>query len=249
MTILDRSSGSIGAATTTWTVTRSTGSYGTGTKLAVVVFGNTTFGAQSGWTSRASSVVNLGLYAWERTLAGETSFNLTAGVAGTGQWWAWELSSDATFDVGNAVQANSNATSQAVPSLTPAVGARHMLAVVGGTGTGSPRAVSSVSNSYVMGTSLQSTVQDWVFSVSAERDVTGDGSTAYTTTGTFSGTAQNSGGVHLAYSGSGVTDTTPPSVPTGLTNTGIGSTTADFSWVASTDNVAVAGYEVQITGP
>jgi hypothetical protein len=44
-------------------------------------------------------------------------------------------------------------------------------------------------------------------------------------------------------------DTTAPSVPTGLTVTSIGSTTANLSWTASTDDVAVTGYEVTIYGP
>jgi len=38
-------------------------------------------------------------------------------------------------------------------------------------------------------------------------------------------------------------DTTPPTMPTGLTG-GAGYTNANFSWTASTDNVAVAGYNI-----
>lgn len=44
-------------------------------------------------------------------------------------------------------------------------------------------------------------------------------------------------------------DLEAPSVPTGLTVTSVGSTTANLSWTASTDNVAVTGYEVTIFGP
>jgi cellulose 1,4-beta-cellobiosidase len=40
------------------------------------------------------------------------------------------------------------------------------------------------------------------------------------------------------------TDTTPPSTPNGLAVTGTTSTTASLSWNASTDNVAVTGYDV-----
>jgi cellulose 1,4-beta-cellobiosidase len=40
------------------------------------------------------------------------------------------------------------------------------------------------------------------------------------------------------------TDTTAPSTPTGLAVTGTTSTTASLSWNASTDNVAVTGYDV-----
>jgi len=42
----------------------------------------------------------------------------------------------------------------------------------------------------------------------------------------------------------GPTDTTPPSIPTGLTATAISSSQIDLSWNASTDNVGVAGYKI-----
>ncbi|WP_343618834.1 M4 family metallopeptidase [Flavobacterium sp.] len=49
-------------------------------------------------------------------------------------------------------------------------------------------------------------------------------------------------GVGAAYSGS--TDTTPPSAPTGLAASGTTGTTTNLSWTASTDNVAVTGYDI-----
>ncbi|MEY9864031.1 hypothetical protein ABH935_009685 [Catenulispora sp. GAS73] len=44
--------------------------------------------------------------------------------------------------------------------------------------------------------------------------------------------------------GGGGGDTTPPSVPTGLTVTGTTSSSVSLKWTASTDNVAVTGYNV-----
>src|SRR5439155_762672 len=51
-------------------------------------------------------------------------------------------------------------------------------------------------------------------------------------------------------SGTGDTpaDTTPPSAPTGLTGAAAGSTGANLSWSASTDNVGVTGYIVRRNG-
>jgi len=43
-------------------------------------------------------------------------------------------------------------------------------------------------------------------------------------------------------------DTTPPSVPTGLTATAISSSQIDLSWNASTDNIGVVGYKVYRNG-
>ena len=40
------------------------------------------------------------------------------------------------------------------------------------------------------------------------------------------------------------TDTTPPSTPTGLSPSGVGSTSVTLSWTASTDNVGVTGYRL-----
>src|SRR5438477_1147840 len=45
-----------------------------------------------------------------------------------------------------------------------------------------------------------------------------------------------------------VADTTPPSQPTGLTAAAVGSTGANLSWSASTDNVGVTGYIVRRNG-
>src|SRR6202034_1286741 len=42
----------------------------------------------------------------------------------------------------------------------------------------------------------------------------------------------------------GPPDTTPPSVPTGLSATAVSSTQINLSWTASTDNVGVTGYDV-----
>jgi glucose/arabinose dehydrogenase/chitodextrinase len=40
-------------------------------------------------------------------------------------------------------------------------------------------------------------------------------------------------------------ETTPPSAPTGLSGTAVGSSRIDLTWTASTDNVGVAGYRVE----
>ncbi len=247
MTILDRNSGTFtNAGGTTVTVSRSAGSFGTGTVLVVVVFGNTTIGTPGGWTLRDSSVVNLGLYVFEKAGAGEASVGFTAGVAGSGQWYVWELAAGAAFDVGDCSQAASSATSVATPSVTPAAGAKHLLAVAGGTNPTSVRSVTGFDSSFALGAGGQASAQDWPFSAAAERDVTAAGA-AYSTTATFSASAGgNAGGILLAYGTGG--DTTAPTVPGSFQNTAVGSSTADFSWVASSDDTGVTGYQIQVVG-
>lgn len=44
----------------------------------------------------------------------------------------------------------------------------------------------------------------------------------------------------------GVVDNTPPTTPTGLTASNVGSSTADLNWTVATDDVAVAGYNIYV---
>src|SRR5205814_5644575 len=60
---------------------------------------------------------------------------------------------------------------------------------------------------------------------------------------TASNTSANSASASVT-----IADTTPPTTPTGLTATVAGSTGANLSWTASTDNVGVTGYIVRRNG-
>src|SRR5438034_4365737 len=71
-----------------------------------------------------------------------------------------------------------------------------------------------------------------------------------TTTVVFAG-CNGTGEAETSNNGVGATpsaDTTPPSMPTGLTAAAAGSTGANLSWSASTDNVGVTGYIVRRNG-
>jgi len=54
----------------------------------------------------------------------------------------------------------------------------------------------------------------------------------------------NGNNLHSATVAITITDTTPPSVPTGLVSSNVTDTSFTLSWSASTDNVGVTGYEV-----
>ncbi len=54
--------------------------------------------------------------------------------------------------------------------------------------------------------------------------------------------------VHLTQNGPGSSDTTAPSIPTGLNATAVSSSEIELSWDASSDEVGVAGYEVYRDG-
>jgi hypothetical protein len=252
---IDRNSGSFASATS-FNVTRSTGSFGTGTVIVVAVLGNTVVTTPGTATPRGSSVADLGLYAYDFAGAGQASIALTCS-AGSGTWWSWELSSGSTFltSMSSLTQNNTGSTTFLTGALTPTAGDRHLLAVVGGVGAaGNTRTVASFDSSFtkwVTSGDRQALVQDYPFAAAADRDVTTAGATAYSTTGTFSGATNTArGGILLAYNAAaGGADTTAPTVPTGLTVDAVASTTADLSWTASTDAVGVTGYQIEITGP
>jgi hypothetical protein len=245
--ILDRSSGNFLTATG-FNVVRSSGVYGTGTVIAVAIFSNTVVNTPGSMVQRQNSVVDLGLYAFEKSsAAGESSLPFTCS-AGTGTWYAWELSAGSTYLTGQAGQNGAGAGSYALAGITPSAGARHLLAAVGGVGgNNTARSVSSVSDSFGIWGATQAQSQDWPFSAAADKDVTADGTTAYPMTGTFSGTSNTArGGISLAYMAATSVDTSPPTTPTGLAVSNLTGTGLTLNWSASSDNVGVAGYDVQI---
>jgi chitodextrinase len=60
----------------------------------------------------------------------------------------------------------------------------------------------------------------------------------------FDAAGNVSGQSLTATASTGGADTTPPSVPSGLTSSNVSQTSATLSWTASTDNVGVAGYQI-----
>jgi hypothetical protein len=228
VTVLDRNSGTFNTATSI-SVTRSSGNFGTGTTIVVMVLGNTIITSGT-MTARGSSVVDLGIYVWDKTGAGESSISLSGSPAGSGEWFCWELSAGSTFDVVSATQSAVSAPNFTTGTITPASGARHLLAVAGGVGSGAARTVDSFDSSFAITlTSAQVTAQDWPFAAGAELDVTANGSTGYSTTAAFSGFSLNArGGIIGAWStGGGST----------LNGAGNSTVTATRTGAASVDHV------------
>lgn len=199
MTILDRNAGTFNTATG-FTVTRSTGSFGSGTVIVVAVVGNTVVNTPGSATQRTNSVVDMGIYSYDIAGAGQASIAFT-NSSGSGVWFCWELSGSSTYVDGAANQSNSIAGTHLTSTVTPTVGNRHMLAAVGGVATSLPRSVTAFSNSFTITiASQQVSAQDWPFAAGADLDVVANGSTGYSTTATFSGnTLSAHGGVLLAY--------------------------------------------------
>lgn len=196
MTIIQRNAGTFNG--TSFNVAPSAGSFGTGTVLAVAVFANTVITTPGSFTQRVASVVDLGLYAYDGAGAGQSSIAFTAS-AGIGEWFVWELSNGSAWVTGSGAQTPTASSSYASPSITPTLGNRHILAVVGGNGGGLARDVTAFSGGFTEFADLQVSATDWTFAAAADLDVTADGSTAYTTTGTYSASVGTRGAMTLAY--------------------------------------------------
>jgi len=73
-----------------------------------------------------------------------------------------------------------------------------------------------------------------------------------TAAGSYSATARSSSGAWamqmVAFKGASTTDTTAPTVPTGLAASAASSNQINLTWTASTDNVAVTGYRIYRNG-
>src|SRR5213076_1948757 len=83
------------------------------------------------------------------------------------------------------------------------------------------------------------------YSVSWNTTSTNNGSHTLTAVATdILGVRWNSDSVTVTVSNGPPPDTTPPSVPTGLTASAVSSSQINLSWAASSDNVGVSGYRV-----
>src|SRR5213595_2663344 len=87
------------------------------------------------------------------------------------------------------------------------------------------------------------------YSVSWNTTSTNNGSHTLTAVATdILGVRWNSDPVTVTVSNGPPPDTTPPSVPTGLTASAVSSSQINLSWTASSDNVGVSGYRVYRNG-
>ena len=244
MAILDRNSGVFSSATPI-TVTRSSGNFGTGTVLVVGLITNAVWNTPGGWTQRTVNVNNMGLYSFDKAGAGESSLVFTPTTAASGQWYSWELSAGSTYLQSNAAETG-NLTAVTTATMT-GTGERHLLAMVGGAGD-SPRSVVGFNNSFINLAGGQSVGGDTPFSARSDRDVSDVVSTGYNTTGSLNAASARTASMILSYiNASG--DSSPPTVPGMPEATLIAPTAVDLSWVGSTDDVAVTGYEIQVVGP
>lgn len=154
---------------------------------------------------------------WKVAAGGETSVNYTIGSASPSCWITAEISglTASPYDVSNGNLNSSAATTATTPTITPSTGDRYVIASVGGTySAGAFTGVDTWTNSFAeqqdIFTTLGSGTRD--LCSYADRSVTGDGVTGFSTGATFSGsvTPQNQTTLIIAFKVA--TGGTPPTV-------------------------------------
>lgn len=189
--------GTINGATT-FTVTLPSASSASNRVVAIVI-GNTTVTTPSGWTLDKSVVGNMGTYVFSRTGGSATYAFLNA--AGQLTWYAAEIEAPGTFDLGSATETLSAATTEATPSITPTAGDRILFAGVGASGgTLTVRTASGWTNSFVEHSDQGVAAGDDPMGAVAVLLTTASGSTAFTTTATYSSAGMSArDGLTVAY--------------------------------------------------
>jgi len=135
----------------------------------------------------------------------------------------------------NGVNFTVTAAVPSITSLNPASGAVGTPVTIAGANFGATQGTSTVTFN-----GTPATATNW--SASSIKVTVPSGATSGNVLVTVGGVASN--GVAFTVQA----DTTPPSVPTGLTATAVSSTQISLTWNASTDNVGVAGYNVSRGG-
>ena len=109
----------------------------------------------------------------------------------------------------------------------------------------------ALTNSTTATVSFHSTGSGATFTCSLD----GAAAKACTSPATYTGLAQGAHALTVTASGGATpatanwtVDTTPPSVPTGLSASAVSSTQVDLSWTGSSDNVGVTGYDIYRNG-
>lgn len=199
MSIVQQNSGVFNG--TSFTVTLPAPSVATNV-VVVIVAGNTTVTTPAGWTLRSSQVNFMGHYLYDRA-GGSASYAFT-NSAGQGTWWIAEIYKG-VFDTAptgqNATSANTTYNTQ---SITPGAGTRLVVASLASVATGgAARTISGWTNSFVEQVDLCQTTGATdapMQGVAVLDNLAANGSTAQTTTATYSASSTGRSALIASYS-------------------------------------------------
>lgn len=168
--------------------------------ILLIVAGNTTVTTPTNWTLRTSQVNFMGHYAYTRDGVSLTSVSVS-NASGQGTWWIAEIAGG-TYDTSTSANSSSANTTYATPNLTPTAGTREVVASIGSTQSGGngARTISGWTNSFLEQADLcQASVDFPMQGVATLDDITANGSTSYSTTGTYSLSSAGRSAIIVSY--------------------------------------------------
>lgn len=200
MTIIQQASGTFTASGFSATLP---GASSASNCVVLIIAGNTTITTPASWTARQSNVNEMGHYLYDRAGASLTSVTVTS-AAGQGTWWIAEIGSGA-HDISSSANNIAQTTTYTTPSLTPTAGTRIVIASLASlTGFATVRTISGWTNSFVEQADVCQASADYPMQgVATLDDFTANGSTAYSTTGTYSASSSRSAIIASYVTGSG----------------------------------------------
>ncbi len=213
MTILQQASGSFNG-TGSMTLTLPAASSASNTVVAIIA-GNTVVTTPAGWTLRTSQVNQMGHYLYDRT-GGSTTYTFAFSGTASLTWWIAEIPGAATFDKAASANDATGSGIYSTPSLTPAAGTRLVVASLGSTLAGTVRTISGWTNGFVEQADVCQPTQDYPMQGVAVLDnLAANGTTAYTTQGTYSATSGGRSAVIGSWATSAAQANTPPTANAG----------------------------------
>jgi hypothetical protein len=169
-------------------------------RVVCIFAGNTTVTTPTGWTLRTSQVNQMGHYLWDRA-GGAASYAFT-NSNGQGTWWIAEFQGNA-YDTSTSANATASLNTYNTPNLTPAAGTRILVASLGSLTADSPgvaRTLSGWTNGFVEQADLCQPTADYPMQGVAVLDNTAvNGTTVYSTTGTYSGNSVGRSAIIASY--------------------------------------------------
>jgi hypothetical protein len=178
-------------------------------RLVLFVAGNTTVTTLSGWTLRTSQVNQMGHYLYDKAGDGASSWTW-ANASGQLTWAIFEVGAGG-YDIASSANNGTGTNTYNTPTLTPTAGTREVLASLASLSNTAARTISGWTNSFVELVDLcQATADNPMQGVASLDDIAANGSTGYSTTGTYSQPSTGRSAIIAAYSTSAGAAPLPP---------------------------------------
>lgn len=200
----------------------------------------------------------LGHYMWHKTaVGGEKTITITPQGNCSHVWAIFEVNGlsgigSLIASAGQGAGPGAASSVYSTPSISLSAGNRFVIASVGASSTQNFSTLDSWTNDYTKQVDLKTVVGGGGTNNSigvATKSLTANANDLTSTAATWGGglSPDSRTSIIIAFNVGGI-DVTPPNVPTGVAVTKRGATTTTITWNASSDDVAVKGYDIRLNG-